>query len=350
MNVSSTYRTAILLLEPDEFQGKILQYCEQGAIKFLNLSRMKLQSQLQIQMKQEISELSRRSIELLSQRFTGSLGEKAIIPFDERNSKFLFEDNSWFVEIRPLRDLKHGDRIRIPCARSELNYYSAIEDLSTFPFFIARENDKWFAYVSIPQKIISSERQIGIDFNVRKWVAAGREGKPLFFDVTSYDREVEEIKKKLSRIYHAWSLEKRKRPNEQEQKEIDQFYLERSAVLKRAQGNFLSQIEDHSGICILKVEEVKTMYGMIQGLKSKATNNWLNQKTSLSQFILRAMAHGFGVREVPPRGSSHECFRCHAYKDKVKIYGDHERLFRCFKCGLKDYNRDLNAARVLAQR
>lgn len=33
-----------------------------------------------------------------------------------------------------------------------------------------------------------------------------------------------------------------------------------------------------------------------------------------------------------------------------EIYGDHERLFKCPSCGLKDYNRDLNAARNIASR
>jgi transposase len=349
MNVSSTYRTVILLLEPDCFQEKILKYCEQGAIKFLKLSRMKLQSQLQIQMKEEISELSRRSVELLSQRFTGSLGEKAIIPFDERNSKFVFENNSWFVEIRPTRDLKHGDRIKIPCARSEVEYYHSIQELSTFPFFITRENDKWFAYISIPEneKTISSKTTVGIDFNIRQWVAASKEGRPLFFEVISYNKEVEEINRKLSSIYSKWSREDKKRPSPEDQKEIDILYLKRGFVLKRAQGNFLAKIKSQFGTCVLKVEDVKTMYKMIRGLKSKLTNNWLNQKTSLSQFILRAMAHGFEVKEVSPYGSSHECFRCHM---EGEVYGAHQRLFRCMACGLTDYNRDLNAARVLAQK
>jgi transposase len=34
----------------------------------------------------------------------------------------------------------------------------------------------------------------------------------------------------------------------------------------------------------------------------------------------------------------------------VKIYGKHERLIACEKCGYKDYNRDLNSARNIAKK
>jgi len=76
-------------------------------------------------------------------------------------------------------------------------------------------------------------------------------------------------------------------------------------------------------------------------------NNWLYKKTALRKFVLRAMAKGFNVVEVDPKGTSTTCHRC---GNPVTIYGRTKRLIRCDSCGLKDYNRDLNAARNIALR
>jgi len=76
-------------------------------------------------------------------------------------------------------------------------------------------------------------------------------------------------------------------------------------------------------------------------------NIWLYKKATLRKFVLRAMAKGFNVVEVNPAGTTKTCFRCGA---PVKIYGRNQRLIRCDNCGLKDYNRDLNAARNLVKR
>jgi len=48
---------------------------------------------------------------------------------------------------------------------------------------------------------------------------------------------------------------------------------------------------------------------------------------------------------VNPTGTTTTCHRCGS---KVTIYGRSKRLIKCSGCGLKDYNRDLNAARNIA--
>ena len=50
---------------------------------------------------------------------------------------------------------------------------------------------------------------------------------------------------------------------------------------------------------------------------------------------------------INPAGTSKKCHRCGA---EVEIHGKHGRLITCPVCDLKDFNRDLNAARNIALR
>jgi putative transposase len=283
--------------------------------------------------------ISMYSLSLLAQRFTGSLGEKAIIPFDTGyNAKFIKEsiegEDLWFIEAQLFKG--NGNRIKIPIAKTELPYYEAIEELDGLPFIITRENEDWFAYVSIPiENGNNNGKIVGIDINLRKWVASPYEGQPLFFDAREYNEKIDELQRLRSRY--------QKRGEEEKWNEC---YKKMRGIVKLAHGNFLSRIKEKYGICTLAIENVETIYRLTHK-ESKMINNWLYSKTALRQFALRAMAKGFKVVEVDPKDTTKLCHKCGS---EVKIYGKHKRLISCEKCGYKDYNRDLNSARNIAKK
>jgi putative transposase len=332
MRVSSQYRTVVVRLYPTEQQEKLLLKAEKEVLKFLELSRFELQKMLYHKIGEEVG-ISKRSLNLLVQRFTGSLGEKAILPFDD-NAKFVNDNGIWFLEVQLFAG--KGNRIRIPLAKTEVPYYSVLDELDGLPIVITRENSDWFAYVSIPVTTASNGLVVGVDFNYRKWVASPYEGRPLFFDVREYAEKIDRLQRLASRF--------QSRKEEEKVRECHRLIRE---IVKLAHGNFLSRIKESYGVCTIAMEDVEKMYKMIEEMDSKMTNNWLNTKTALRQFILRAMAKGFEVVEVDPKDTSRTCYKC---GNPVKIYGKHNRLVSCESCGYRDYSRDLNAARNIARR
>jgi transposase len=332
--VNSQYRTVIVKLLPLPEQEVLLRKAELEVTKFLNLSRYELQNMLYHRMKECGVELSMYTLSLLVQRFTGSLGEKSLIPFDtDYNARFINDNGLWFVEVQLFKG--KGNRIRIPMAKSEVPYYEAIGELEGLPLVIACENEDWFAYVSIPVKADPNGLIVGVDFNMRKWVASPYEGQPIFFDVREYNEKIDRLQRLRSKYQ-----------SRGEEENVKECFRKMQGIVKLAHGNFLSKIMDKYGVCNLAVEEVETIYKLVRK-ENKMINNWLYSKTALRQFILRAMAKGFNVIEVPPKDTTRLCHKCGS---PVKIYGKHERLVACEKCGYKDYNRDLNSARNIAKK
>jgi len=331
MRVDSEYRTVILRAYPTEEQEELLKKAEELVLKFLKLSKNELQKLLYHKFKE--SGIDPRTLSLLAKRFTGSLGEKAILCFDKHNSKFVNENGIWFVEVKLFKGKNAREKILI--AKSKNEYYDVIQHLTKYPFTMVRENDKWFVYVSIPVKPQSNGLVVGIDFNLNKWVAAPVEGRPLFFDVSEYTKKIDRLQRLISR---AQSKGDKERAREYHKRIFD--------IVKLAHGNFLKAIKERYGICTLAIENISTMFKLTD--KGNAMiNNWLYKKTAMRKFVLRAMAKGFIVKEVNPKGTTKTCFRCGS---PVKIYGRSKRLIRCDNCGLKDYNRDLNAARNIAKK
>jgi transposase len=334
MRVNTKYRTVIIRLYPTPKQEAMLKKAEEEVLKFLHLSRLELQKMLYHRMKEMGIELSMYTLSLLTQRFTGSLGEKAIIPFDtDYNAKFVNDNGIWFVEVQLFKG--KGNRIRIPIAKTELPYYEAIDEIQGLPFIITHEDDKWFAYVSVPVKAEPNDLVVGVDFNLRMWVASPYEGRPVFFDVREYDQKIERLQRLRTRY--------QKRGEEENVKE---FFRKMREIVKLAHGNFLARIIERYGVCNLAIEDIETIYKLTEK-DSRMINNWLYSKTALRQFAVRAMAKGFNVIEVDPKDTSRLCHKC---GNPVRIYGKHERLIACETCGYRDYNRDLNAARNIAKR
>jgi hypothetical protein len=334
VRVSIRYRTVIIRLYPTPKQEALLRKAEEEALKFLGLSRLELQKMLYHRMKEMGVELSMYTLSLLTQRFTGSLGEKAIIPFDtDYNARFVNDGGIWFVEAQLFKG--KGNRMRIPIAKTELPYYDVIEEVQGLPFTIVRENTDWYAYVSAPVSSECNGTIVGIDFNIRMWVASPYEGRPVFFDAREYSVKIDKLQRLIARYQRRGEKEK-----------ADECFRKRGEIVKLAHGNFLARISEKFGICHLAVEDIETIYRLVEK-DSRMINNWLYSKTALRQFALRAMAKGFDVVEVDPKDTSRLCHKCGS---PVKIYGKHERLVVCEACGYRDYNRDLNSARNIAKK
>ena len=331
MRVHSLYRTVILQAFPTPSQEKLLRKAEKSVFRFLELSRRELQKLLYHKFKDD--GIEPRMLTLLTQRFTGSLGEKAILCFDDDNSKFVCENGIWYVEVKLAKGRNSRERVLI--AKSDNEYYDVIEELKNFHFVVTRENDKWFVYVSIPVEPSTNGKIVGIDFNIGKWVASPYEGRPLFFDVREYEEAIDELQRKIGRAYQKKDYERANR-----------LHKKITEIVKNAHGTFLSKLKERYGICTLAIEDISTMFRLTEK-ENTMINNWLYKKTAMRKFVIRAMAKGFNVVEVNPAGTTRTCHRCGA---EVKIYGRTKRLIRCDNCGLRDYNRDLNSARNIAKK
>jgi len=326
MRTRPEYRTVILELEPTWEQKSTLLKIEERAAKFIEGGRLRLQKELYHRFKGGIPS---RTLALLSKRFTGSMGNKGIIPFDGDNSRFV-EDGAWWIEVQLG---KRGDkRERILAAKTDVPYYDDIKAMTSFPFFIARDNDRWFAYISIPLKKVERKPKIvGIDLNLGKWVAAEETGRPHIFRVSDFEREVEHYSRLIRWL------------NREKKDASDEFKSRRDAMI-RTHTVFLDELEKRWGICTLAVENVKVMYKLPEN-RNRLINNWLYTKTAIGRFIMAAMIRGFEVIEVNPYNTSKACHRC------GNLVIEKGRLITCPTPGcLVDYNRDVNAARMMAIR
>lgn len=338
-------------MNPDMKMAKELRQSMEWVQSFLNMSRTEIQKMLYNKWKQQNIPMSTRITALLMQRFSGAATgkDKKFLYVYNENARFVL-DKEWFLEIQlHSKTGKHPDpRIRIPVHKTEVPYYADIQDMQGYGITITEEAEKWFAYVQIPVESHEAEWEqsvIGIDFNFKKWVAAGREGRPLLFEVKEYSDRIDRNYKLISRKQAELRKEYDPDKNENLNRELNELYFNRNCVVKEAHGNFISEIKDKFGFSTLVVEDVSKMFKFGEHDKGM-TNNWLYKKTALSQFQLRAMAHGFHVVEVNPSYTSQVCHKCGHIG---MSYGKGNRLFKCTTCGLKDYHRDINASRNLAQ-
>jgi putative transposase len=237
-------------------------------------------------------------------------------------------------------------RLRVPIAKTGNKYYDVIENCVGLPFAIAREDDRWYAYISAPNNSKPNSNVVGIDFNEATWVASMADGRPLFFDVRGYAHEVTRLQDLISRAQRDCPIRGRCRYCKKKCN-VQELYDQRTAILKRCQGEFLAEIAKRWGVCTLGIECIDVMYAMVRDIKkTRSVRNWLNSKLCMRKFVMRATSKGFDVIEVDPAYTSQNCHKC---GEIGEIYGDHFRLFKCKSCDLKDYNRDLNASRNIAK-
>jgi transposase len=290
-------------MDPDRDAKKELRKSMEWIQSFMEMSSIEIQKLLYYKWKSMNIPISTSTISLLTQRFstTATGKDKKFLYVYDLNSRFVF-DREWFLEVQlHSKTGKHIEpRIRIPVHRTEVPYYSDIQDMVGYGTTITEEADKWFAYVQIPVDSHEDEwkeKIVGVDFNFRKWVAAMSDERPLIFNVKKYTDRIDQIHKQISRKQSVMRDEITANKINIIEREIKELYSLRDFVVKEAHGNFISEIKKRFGFCTLAVEEVSTMYRM-GGHDKGMTNNWLYKKTALSQFQLRAMSHGLDVVEI----------------------------------------------------
>ena len=291
MRINTTYRTAILQMNPDKKMAAELKQSMTWVQEFLDMSRTEIQKMLYNKWKEMNIPMSTRITALLMQRFSGAATgrDKRFLYVYNENSRFIF-DKEWFLEVQlHSKTGKHPDpRIRIPVSKTELPYYDDIKDMMGYGITITQEAEKWFAYVQIPVESHQEEwieNVVGIDFNFRKWVAAGLDGRPLFFNVKEYTERIDRLYRLISRKQSEKRSEMDPENIDRIDNEIKELYGLRDFAVKEAHGNFISEIKDHFGYCTLAVEDVSKIYKLNEKNENRGmTNNWLYKKTALSQF------------------------------------------------------------------
>ena len=136
-----------------------------------------------------------------------------------------------------------------------------------------------------------------------------------------------------------------------EKKRIQDLYLVIKEVIKKAHGDFISRLIDvadkywREGFNVIFVlEDLKGITKRIEKIHP-SFNRWLHSQWCYRKFAVMLETKGYPVKYVEPKDTSKICHRC---GKQGKTYGKHKRLFKCNYCGLKDFNRDLNAARNIA--
>jgi len=354
-----SYKSVVIRLFPPPRETKILDRVLVKVSKLLEISKREFQKSLWHRWREEFSEGHTRLIDLLSQRFTSSVMENKIIPLDERNYRIV-KVNGWYnIELKLLMKSKRkADKIYVPFCRSGCDYYGEILEGTAFPAFIFKDGGNFFLSVSIPLTIKYDEERLsvvfGIDLNMYKHTASlynpitKQFEVNMFFDLKPTDRKIKDIQREISRIQRGRKWEELEK---NEKKRIQDLYLVIKEVIKKAHGDFISRLIDvadkywREGFNVIFVlEDLKGITKRIEKIHP-SFNRWLHSQWCYRKFAVMLETKGYPVKYVEPKDTSKICHRC---GKQGKTYGKHKRLFKCNYCGLKDFNRDLNAARNIA--
>jgi len=353
------YKSVVLRLAPPPKEAKILDKVLVKVSKLLEIGKREFQKIIWHRWREEFSEGHTRLIDLLSQRFASTVMENKIIPLDERNYKVV-KVNGWYnIELKLLMKPKRAaEKLYVPICRSDCDYYGEILEGSAYPAFIFKEGGNYFLSVSIPLAAKYDENRptvfFGIDLNMYKHAASlynpqtGRFEVNKFFDLKPTDAKVKELQRMISRIQRG---RRTAQLGEDEKDKIRGLYLTIKEVIKKAHGDFISElIEVADGYwkrgynVVFVLENLKGITKRIEKIHP-SFNRWLHSQWCYRKFATILETKEYPVEYVDPRGTSVTCHRC---GNKGETYGRHKRLFKCKSCGLRDFNRDLNAARNLA--
>jgi IS605 OrfB family transposase len=317
--------------------------------KFLNISKREFQKAIWHHARQnrELKEAHTRLLDLLSQRFASTVMGNLLYPLDERNYSFVKRGKWYSVEVR----FEPKTKVAIPIARPERKYYADILDGTAYPAFIYKHGADYFMSVEIPFKEHYEESRqtvyVGIDLNQRKHAASlynpeTREfERNIFFDLKPVDERIKKIQWKISAI-------QRGERTSGERESIRDLYERIDKTIEKGHGDFISKLTGVADEYWKKGYNVVFVLEDLRGITKRAGkeypafNRWLHSQWCYRRFGILLETHGYPVKYVDPMDTSAKCYRCGA---KVEIYGKHGRLIKCNVCGLRDFSRDLNAAR-----
>jgi len=353
---AESYRSVTLRLVPTPKQAEVIDKNLQRVSKFLDISKKEFQALIWRKAREdgELHEAHTRLLDLMAQRFAGAVMGNLIYPLDKRNYKFVRENGYFKIAVR----FEPKTAVTINVDRSGNRYYSDILEDTAYPAFIYKYGNDYFLSVSIPHTYRWEEGRetvyCGIDLNQRKHVASfyvnGEFRETIFFDLKPVDEKCKQIQRTISFIQKG---RRSSQLGDEEKHELNKQYLRIRKVIEKGHGDFISKLIKvadrywNDGYNVVFVLE-DLRYITKNARKSyKPFNRWLHSQWCYRRFAIQLEAKPYPVVYVSPKDTSKLCHRCGV---EVKIYGKRGRLISCDKCGLKDFSRDLNAARNIAKR
>lgn len=351
-----SYRSVTLRVVPTHNQAKVIDNNLLKVKKFLDIAKTEFQNTVRYKAKEneELSEAHSRLTDLMAQRFAGTVMSNLMYPLDNRNYKFI-RDNGYFkAEIR----FKPKSIVTVNVDRNGNRYHSDILEDTASPAFLYKYGDDYFMSVSIPKETRWEEDKpivyIGIDLNQRKHVAScynsftGEFEENLFFDLKPVDEKCKQIQKNISAIQKG---RRKSQLTDEEKHELNKQYKRKRKVIDKGHGDFISKLlkiadcywED--GYNVVFVLEDLRYISKIARKSYKPFNRWLSSQWCYRRFGVLLESKPYPVEYVAPKDTSKTCHGC---GEEVKIYGKRNRMVSC-SCGLKDFSRDLNAARNISK-
>jgi len=343
-----------LRLVPTPDQADVIDKNLLKVKKFLDISKTEFQKLLwrKAREDEELHEAHTRLLDLMAQRFAGTVMGNLLYPLDERNYRFI-KDNGYFkAEIR----FKPKVTVTINVDRSGNRYYSDILENTAYPAFIYKYGRDYFMSVSIPHEYRYDDGRptvyCGIDLNQRKHVACfyhnSEYKETIFFDLAPVDRKIKTIQRTISSIQRGM---RSSQMSDEDKHRLNKHYLRIRKVIEKGHGDFISKLIkiadgywDDGFNVVFVLEDLR--YITKNARKSyKPFNRWLHSQWCYRRFAILLEAKPYPVVYVSPKNTSKLCHRCGA---EVNIYGKRGRLISC-ECGLRDFSRDLNAARNIAK-
>lgn len=352
-----TYKGIIIRCLPSIRQIQLLDRAFVGVRDFAELATTKFQNELYHALKRKNTNLPMRTVALLAQRFARTLLKNQIIPLDKKNYKVVKNKDGWYsIQVKVLRN---ETRLEIPISRPDNDYYGDVLEGTAYGAVLFMEGNNVFLNVSIPVKIRYEKDRptcyFGIDLNMyRHWAS--------FWNPTTKKWEcnvnfnLKSISVQLDKIQRELSKEQRnlqRLPRSKQKEMLESYYRARNEIIKKGHGDFIAQLtaiaDDYwqKGYnVIFRMENPATLWRLREKIDTHM-NAWLHLRWCVRKFAIMLETKGYLIEYVDPAWSSRCCHRCGA---KGETYGKHLRLFKCYSCGLIDFNRDLNAARNISRK
>lgn len=350
------YRSVTLRAVPTHNQAKVIDDNLLKVKKFLGIAQTEFQKTIwhKAREDEELSEAHSRLTDLMAQRFAGTVMGQLLYPLDNRNYKFTKENGYFKAEIR----FKPKTTVTVNVDRNGNRYHSDILEDTAYPAFLYKYGNDYFMSVSIPKETRWEEGRpvvyIGIDLNQRKHVASLYNPETtnfeenLFFDLKPIDQKCKQLQRNISAIQKG---RRNSQLTEEEKHELNKQYKRKRKVIDKGHGDFISKLVEvadrywENGYNVIFVLEDLRYVSKVARKEYKPFNRWLTSQWCYRRFGVLLEAKPYPVEYIPAKDTSKLCHRCGG---EVNINGKRKRMVSC-SCGLKDFSRDLNAARNISK-
>jgi len=343
------YRTITLACEPNAKTREALDTAFEEVRDFAEVAMTEFQKTLYHKFKDEVEpELAMRVVSLLAQRYGKTLLKQELIPLDKCNYKLIKQNGAWFVEAKIL---KSEERFLIPIYKTDNRYYGMLLERSAFPATLFKEGGQYKLAIAVPIDVRFDANRptvtIGINLTMWKHAACLYDGSYVwnhFYDTRWLDEKVKRIQKQISRLQRQKRLGKAAK--ELVRNKIAELNRKISSMVTKSHGEFITKLVEKADEWWEKGYNVVLSMRNLKGFGEISFHYpWLNYKlrSLLAWQKFANMLEPRGYYVVYPFISPTECHRCGEKGERVK------RIFSCPNCGLKDFNAELNVARVVAK-